>query len=355
MRDEAIEFLKKVIALPSPSGFEQPVARHYRAFAERHAHRVTTDIMGNVIAQLNPEAATRIFYAGHMDEIGFIIHHIDAAGFLYFNTIGGTDVATEIGQRVKVHGRETVPGTIGRKPIQLLDAADQKQTPTLTDLWIDIGATSQEEAKKVVAVGDPVTIDSDFSMLQGGYAIGRAFDNKVGLTIGAELLYCLAREGGLHPQVGIDILGTVQEEIGSRGATTAAFNLNPPVSLTIDMGVAMDFPRARVYEHGALDCGKGPAISQGANTNPIVFQMLMDAALEKNIPHQIQAVGKTSPTDGRNIQDNRGGCATDILSVPLRYMHTPSEIVCLDDIQATVDLACEFCRRVRPDTDFTPW
>jgi len=308
-----------------------------------------------VTAIINPDASMRFMYSGHMDEIGFIIHYIDEDGFLYFSTIGGTDVATEIGQRVWVHGREWLAGVIGRKAIQSFKASDISQTPSLHDLWIDIGAASLKEAEAAVQVGSPVTLQAGFARLRGNRVVGRAFDNKAGLFIAAEVLRRLWEEGGLHPDVGIHILGTVQEEIGSRGAQTAAFNLAPHTGLAVDMGVATDYPRARPEDQGKLVLGAGPGISQGANTNPIVFDLLRSAAEMAGIPYQLQATGGTSPTDARMLQSNRGGVATGLLSVPLRYMHTPSEVLCLEDLQSTVDLTCAFCRSLKPDTRFTPW
>lgn len=354
MDDQALELLKSLVSTPSPSGFEQPVARLYRNYVQPFAHKLTTDVLGNVSAIINPDAKFRFMYAGHMDEIGFIVHYIDENGFLFFSTIGGTDVATEVGQRVSVHGHETVPGVIGRKAIQALKSADFDQTPQLTDLWIDIGARSRDEAEKVVQIGSAVTIDAGFTLLGDSLAAGRAFDNKVGLLIGAELVRRLAGDGDIHADVGFHILGTVQEEIGSRGARTAGFNLAPHAALVIDMGVAMDYPRARPEDQGQLDLGKGPGISRGANTNPAVFDMLIASAQDRNIPFQRQATGGKSPTDARVVQELQGGVATGVISVPLRYMHTPSEVVCLDDIGATIDLVHEFCRRLRPDIDFTP-
>jgi endoglucanase len=355
MRDESLEFFRSIVGTASPSGFEQPVATLYREYAKSFAESVTTDILGNVTAIINPNASVRVMYSGHMDEIGFIVHYIDDDGFLFFSTIGGTDPTTEVGQRVWVHGRERVAGVIGRKAIQTFKAADSSQAPALEDLWIDIGATSRREAEDVVQVGNPITVQADFAALRGRQVVGRAFDNKAGLFIGAEILRCLSQEGGVHPDVGIYILGTVQEEIGARGAQTAAFNIAPRTGLAVDMGVAVDYPRARPEQQGKLDLGKGPGISQGANTNPIVFRMLRDAAEENDIPYQLVATGGTSPTDGRTLQANRGGVATGIISVPLRYMHTPSEVLCLDDVEATVALVCAYCRRLTPETDFTPW
>lgn len=355
MRDPSLEFLRSIVATPSPSGFEQDVAKLYREYVQPFCHRVTTDVMGNVTAAINPDAAMRFMLAGHMDEIGFIVHYIDQNGFLFFSSIGGTDVATEIGQRVWVHGREKVAGVIGRKAIQTFQLSDSSQTPSLKDLWIDIGATSREEAEAVVKVGDPVTIQAGFAHLLGNQAIGRAFDNKAGLFIGAEILRCLWEDGGVHPEVGVYILGTVQEEIGSRGAKTAAFNLAPHTGLAVDMGVAMDYPRAMPQDQGRLDLGKGPGLWQGPNTNPVVFELLERAAVEEGIPYQRLAEGSSSPTDARVLQTSRGGVACGVLSVPLRYMHTPSEVLCLDDVQHTIDLVCAYIRRLGPDTDFTPW
>ncbi|WP_292136836.1 hypothetical protein [Mesorhizobium sp.] len=165
MRAQSFSYLEALIATPSPSGFEQPVAKLYRDNVREFADKVTTDVLGNVSAILNPEAGFRVMYAGHMDEIGFIVHYIDENGFLFFNTIGGTDVATEIGQRVWIHGAERVAGVIGRKAIQAFKLSDSSQTPSLKDLWIDIGARSREEAEKVVKIGSPVTLNASFTML----------------------------------------------------------------------------------------------------------------------------------------------------------------------------------------------
>lgn len=221
----------------------------------------------------------------------------------------------------------------------------------MKDLWIDIGATSREEAETVVKIGSPVTLQAEFARLMGNRAVARAFDNKAGLFIGGEVVRRLREEGGLHPDVGLYALGTVQEEIGLRRAqTTAAFNLQPHTALAIDMGLPwtthVPDPKIRVV----WIWERGPGISQGPSTNPVVFDLLKAAADEDGIPDQLQAYGDKSPTDARLIQTNRGGVATGLLSVPLRYRHTPSEVICIDDVEATIRLVCEYCRRVRPDT-----
>lgn len=355
MRPQSLEFFETIVETPSPSGFEQEVARLYRDYVRPYCDRVATDVMGNVTASIHPDAGMRFMLAGHMDEIGFIIHYIDEDGFLFFSPIGGIDVGTELGQRVVVHGAEKVEGVIGRKAIQSFKASDSQQTPSFKELWIDIGASSREDAEAVVRIGDAVTLRTGFSRLRGNRAVGRAFDNMAGLFIAAEVVRRLGEDGGVHPGVGVHVLGTVQEEIGSRGAQTAAFNLAPQTGLAVDTGVAIDYPRARPEDQGKLDLGKGPGIWHGPNANPVVLKRLKQAAAETGIPYQLKAEGESSPTDGRKLQTSRGGVACAVLSVPLRYMHTPSEVLSLDDVQHTIDLIAAYILRLNPDIDFTPW
>ena len=354
MQPSSLDFLTSLIAAPSPSGYEQAVADLYRDRVTPIADRVTTDDVGNVIAALNPDAPMRIMLAGHMDEIGFAIHYIADDGLLRFSPIGGHDSTTPIGQRVWVHGTERVPGVVGHKAIHLLDPDELKEKPKMSDLWIDIGAASREEAEAVVQLGDVVTFHQEFQSLLGDRAAARAFDNKAGLFAIAEALRLLREDGGLHPEIGVYAVATVQEEIGSRGAQVAAFGIAPQSGIAVDMGQAIDYPGVSRDRHGQLDIGRGPGIDRGANTNQRVFTLLAEAAREDGIPFQVHVTPGTTPTDAKAMQVNRSGMATALLSVPLRYMHTPSEVISLADLEATARLMAAYCRRVRPDTDFTP-
>jgi endoglucanase len=292
--------------------------------------------------------------AGHMDEIGFVVHYISDEGLLYFSAIGGHDSVVPVGQAVWVHGKERVPGVMGRKAIHLLEDEERKKKPEIKELWIDIGATSRAEAEACVEPGDVVTYQHELQMLMGERATARAFDNKAGLFIVAEALRLLNAEGGLHPQVGVHAVGTVQEEIGSRGARTAAFSIAAQSGLAVDMGHAIDYPGVSKSRYGQLDIGKGPGISRGANTNLAVFGMLTEAARAEQIPFQVDVVPGVSPTDANALQLNRSGMAAALLSVPLRYMHTPCEVLSLTDVENTARLLAAYCRKVTPDTDFTP-
>ena len=355
MREASLEFLKALVDTPSPSGAEGPVARLYRDYATVYADRIVTDVHGNVTAIINPDAPMKVMLSAHMDEIGFVVHHVSEEGLLHFTAIGGQDSLIPTGQTVWVHGCRRVAGAIGRKAIHLLSPEEERQKPAVKDQWIDIGASTRAEAEAVVQVGDIVTFQHEFQPLLGDRAVARAFDNKAGLFAVAEALRLLREEGGLHPGVGIYALGTVQEEIGSRGAKTAAFAIGAQTGLAIDMDHALDYPGVTGAEHGRLDMGEGPSILRGANTNPVVFECLCKAAREDGIPFQVRIAPGASPTDASAMQLNGPGMATGLLGVPLRYMHTPCEVLSLRDVENCARLAATYCRRIRPNTDFTPW
>ena len=353
MRRESLDFFKEIVNIPSPSGYEEKAAEVYRRYTA-FADRVHTDVHGNVWSILNPEASMKVMLAGHMDEIGFIVHYIDDNGFIYFSGIGGHDSVIPVGQRVWVHGKEQVPGIIGRKAIHLLEEDERKKKPELKDLWIDIGASKREEVEKVISLGDVVTFQYEFQELMGGRATARGFDNKMGSFIVAEALRLLKDEGGLDPGVGVYAVATVQEEIGLRGARTASYGIGAQSGLAVDVNHAVDYPGVSKTRYGQLDLGKGPSVMRGANASPVVFKMLMDAAKEDEIPYQVDVAPGGTGTDGNAMQLNQGGMAVGILGVALRYMHTPCELLEIKDVEDCARLMAAYCRRVRPDTDFTP-
>lgn len=354
MRPESLEFLKSIVNVPSPSGYEERAAEIYRTYTGPFADRIHTDVHGNVWSIANPEAEMKIMLAGHMDEIGFILHYIDDSGLLYFSGIGGHDSVIPIGQRVWVHGKEQICGVIGRKAIHLLDEDERKKKPELKDLWIDIGASTRAEAEAVVSLGDVITFQYEFQTLLGDRATARGFDNKMGSFIVAEALRLLKTDGGLDPGVGVYAVATVQEEIGLRGARTSAFGIAPQTGLAVDVNHATDYPSVSKTRYGQLDTGKGPSVMRGANSNPVVFNMIVEAAKEDGIPYQVDVAPGGTGTDGNAMQISRDGMAVGILGVPLRYMHTPCEVLSLTDVENCARLMAAYCRRVKPDTDFTP-
>jgi putative aminopeptidase FrvX len=353
MRAESLEFFKAIVNVPSPSGYEERAAqifRDYTSFADAHH----TDYHGNTWAVLNPDAEMKIMLAGHMDEIGFIVHYIDDNGMLYFGTIGGHDSAIIVGQRVWVHGKERVAGVIGRKAIHLLEDEERKKKPEVKDYWIDIGAANRAEAEALISLGDVATYQWEFQELLGDRAVARGFDNKMGSFIVAEALRLLKEDGGLDPGVGVYAVATVQEEIGLRGAKTSAYAINAQSGLAVDVNHAIDYPGLSKSRYGALDIGKGPSVMRGANANPVVFKMVRDGAAAENIPYQVDVAPGGTGTDGNAMQLNRAGMAVGILGVALRYMHTPCELLSIKDVEDCARLMAAYCRQVKPGTDFTP-
>lgn len=352
MDDRSLKFLKDLLASPSPSGYEQPVQKIIREFVGEFADEVRTDWHGNVIAAINPTGSPRIMLAGHCDQIGLMVKYIDDRGYLWVDSIGGWDIQMLIGQNLVVWGRDgAVPGVIARKPIHLLSVDDRKKVPELKDLWIDIGAKDREEARQVVAVGDPVTFELGFRRLRNNLAAAPGMDNKVGAWVVMSALQQAARE---QPQAAIFAVSTVQEEIGLRGAQTSAFAIDAQLGIAVDVTHATDCPTLDVKQYGEVTLGQGPMLYRGPNVNPVVHRRLIELAQKHEIPVQTGGLSRAASNDANVMQVTRGGLATGIVAIPNRYMHSPVEIVSLSDLEHAARLIARFCLSVTSDGDFTP-
>jgi len=355
MNEHDFNFLKELVETPSPSGFEQPAQRVLRRELEGVADEVRTDVMGNVIARLKGEGegAPRVMLAGHCDEIGFMVKYIDDGGFLYFAPIGGVDAHLVPGQRVQVHAASgPVAGVVGKKPIHLMEAKDRETVVKFKSQFIDIGCGDRAEAEALVAVGDPVTFAVGLERLQGDKVTSRAFDDKMGAFIVARVLQEVRRRG--PAPVDLYSVSTVQEELGLRGGTTSAYGVNPDIGIAVEVGFATDFPDVDKKEVGETRVGGGPIITRGANINPALFSLLVETARSEGIPHQISGSPRATGTDANVIQLCRGGVATALVSVPLRYMHSPSEVLSLADIENTVRLLTALLYRISDSGSFIP-
>jgi endoglucanase len=292
--------------------------------------------------------------AGHMDELGLMITYINKEGFIYFDTIGGHDRTVISGRRVVIQtAGGPVKGVTGKRAIHLMDDADRKKVPEIHEIWIDIGAKSKKEALERVAIGDVATYDHEFELFNGSIGTARAFDNKVGAYIVGESLIRLAREKRT-PAAKVVAVATTQEEIGVRGATTSAYAVNPHIALAVDVGHATDHPDCDPRKYGETKLGAGPILCRGPNINPKVYDRLLRAARKLKIPHQFDADPRPTGTDARAMQMGRGGVATGLVSIPLRYMHTPSEVVDLADVERCVQLFVEFAKGLEPG-DYAHW
>lgn len=345
-------FLRHAIETPSPSGYEQAIQRLVREYITPSVDAVRTDIHGNVIAIKNPEAPTRLMFAGHCDQIGMLVTYIDDSGFLYAQTIGGWDPQQLIGQRMIVW-TETgpVPGSIARKPIHLLSDVERKKVVDLKELWIDIGAGGQEEAASLIRVGDAVTLDLRYTELQGSLISGPGMDNKTGMWV---VIEAIRRAAAMSPTCGIYSVSTVQEEIGLRGAKTAAAGIDPHVGIAVDVTHATDCPTIDKTAYGDIRLGAGPVIYRGPNMNPKVAARLIEIAVENRIPHQLAASGRATPNDANVLQISGAGVATGLVAIPNRYMHSAVETVSKDDLDGAAELLAQFASSLSDNDDFTP-
>ena len=347
-------FLTELLAARAPSGDEFETQAVFDRYVQPAAHVYQKDALGNRIAILNPEADPTLMLAGHLDELGLIITYVNNEGFLYFNTIGGHDRVMIAGRRVIIRtANGPVKGITGKRAIHLMSPEDRKRVPEIHEMWIDIGAASKKDALKRVSIGDTATYDHEFELLHGTIGTARAFDNKAGAYIVGETLIRLAA-AKKKTTARVVAVGTAQEEIGVRGATTSSYAVDPHIAIAVDVGHATDHPDCDNRKFGETKLGGGPIICRGPNINPLVFERLIAAAKKAKIDYQLEADPRPTGTDARAIQMARGGVATGLISVPLRYMHTPSEMVDLADIEACVKLLVEFTKALQPG-DYLHW
>ena len=364
MKREHVELLKEIVETPSPTGSEVAVAGIVRDRLLPIADEITTDSMGSVHAtyegilhaQLEdgevPDIPLSLMFAAHMDEIGLMVTYISDDGFLSVAPIGGVDAAILPGMRVDVHAEGgTLRGVVGRKPIHLIETDDRTNVTPMDKLVIDLGM-SGKAVKKRVKVGDSITMSVGFERFGKGMAVSRAFDDKVGVFIACRVMEKLASNPDYKGSFTAAI--TVQEEIGTRGAMTSAHAIRPDVALAFDVTHATDYPGIDKSKHGNIVCGGGPVIARGPNINPVVFERLVKAAEDEGIPYQLEAEPSVTGTDARAIQVTRDGIPTGLISIPLRYMHTPTEVISLDDVSATIKLIARFAADLDEAADFIP-
>jgi putative aminopeptidase FrvX len=352
LSDSSIAFLKRLLDTPGPSGFESAPAKIWRDEARAFAD-VANDVAGNSMATVNPGGSPTIMLAGHIDEIGLIITYIDDDGFLYIAGIGGWDPQVLVGQRIRIIGRNgDVLGVVGKKPIHLIKAEDRKKASLMTDLWVDIGAKSRDDAEKLVTVGDAGVIDSRTIDFPNGLIASRSIDDRIGAFIVLEALRRYAQQPGGARVVAV---ATTQEEIAHQGggARVSATRIGPQMALVVDVTHATDYPTAEKKEHGDHKLGGGPVLTRGSIISPVVFTVLREAATRLAIPYTVHAAGGESWTDADAIHVAREGIATGLISIPNRYMHSPNEVVSLEDLDRASALIAEACRAVSSATDFT--
>ena len=349
---ESMKFLETLLRSASPTGYEVEAAKIFRDYLS-DVCSVRCDVLGNTIASLNESAPMRVMMSGHYDEIGFQIVYISEEGLLYFRPNGGIDKLNVPSSEVDIltpNGR--IPGVIGKKPIHLLKPKERDCAVELHDMWIDIGAASKAEAEKLVSVGDPVVMRENFRMLNADRFISKGCDDKIGAFIVAETMRNLAKR---KLNVAVFGVGSVQEEVGLRGATVSCFGIDPQVGFGIDVGFATDLPDIPKRQYGDITLGKGIILSKSCDNNIVLGEILRKTARDKSIAIQESTAHRaTGGTDTAAIQMTRAGVATALLSVPNRYMHSQVEMCDLRDAEAAIELLTETIAGFTGDESFIP-
>ena len=350
---KAKKFLEELLMTCGPSGFEFEQAKVYRDYLRPFADDIRTDVLGNTIARLNPDAKFQFMLSGHYDEIGFQVVSIMPQGLVSFRPVGGIDPLTLPGTGVEILTEKGhISGVIGRKPIHLQTPDERKAVPKIEDLWIDIGAEDKEAAAKLVQVGDPIAFSRNFEMLSKTCVHSKSLDDKIGAFVIAEAFRQLAKR---KIKVGVACVGTVQEELGLRGAITGAFGVNPDAAIAVDVGFATDVPGIKPELLGDIKLGGGAELQRNADNNPPLLNRILKAAAKHKIPYQMTTGHRaTGGTDTAAIQMTRGGVATALISIPNRYMHTPAEICDLRDVESAVDLIVETIASLTGKETFIP-
>jgi endoglucanase len=353
VKDDSLAFFEQLLNAPGVSGYEEPVQTVVRDYAKGFVDSMETDLHGNLILCKNPEAEVRLMFAGHCDQIGLIVSHIDDSGFIYTQTVGGWDPQQLIGQRMTVWTSSgPLNGVIARKAIHLLDEIERKKVVKTKELWIDIGAKDRAEAESMVRIGDSVTLALGMTRLKNNLITAPATDNRTGVWVAVEALR-IAAEAGV--KIGVYAVSTVQEEIGLRGARTSAYGIDPQIGVAIDVTHATDCPKIDKNQQGDIRLGDGPVVVRGPNVNQKVNARLHELASKKSdMTVQASALGRAAPNDSNVIQVTRGGVATGLIGIPNRYMHSAVEVISLDDIENAAILLAEFACSIKSADEFVP-
>ncbi|HWX74973.1 MAG TPA: M42 family peptidase [Solirubrobacteraceae bacterium] len=347
------QLLLDLLSARGPSGYEHAPASVWRAAANEFA-QTSTDVVGSSLALVaagrgHASPPRRLLVMGHIDEIGLIVTHIDDDGYLWFAGVGGWDAQVLVGQRVLIDTRDgPISGVIGRKPVHLLREEDRKKVAEIRELHLDIGAADGKDARARVRVGDVAVIDASPVELPNRRLVSRALDDRLGAYVALEAARLVAQAGG--SQWELAAVAAVQEETTFGGSRTSAFALRPDAAIIVEVTHATDAPGIEVKASGEHALGSGPVIARGSTLHPALFEFLYETAEREKIPFTVEASARSTGTDADAVHISRGGVPTALVSIPLRYMHSPVELVQLDDVSAAAALIAAAALRLGTDT-----
>jgi len=334
-----LSLLKELTGTMGISGFEDKIRELLRRYVEEFGFASRTDRLGSLIAR-KEGSGPRVMVVAHMDEIGFVVRYVDDKGYIYLTKVGGVNPRTLPGARVVVWtDGGPLTGVVGEKPIHRMKEEELKKAPELDKLFVDLGLPP-EQVKEKVKIGDPVGFKPDFTALGNGLVASKSLDDRLGCLT---LLMVAEQVKDEELPVDLYLVFSAREEVGLEGARTAAFEVNPEVAIAVDVTHAGDHPALEEKE-APVKLGEGPVISRGAAPDNGVTNALIKAAEEAGVKYQLEAEGARTGTDIDAVRLVRAGVRVGLVSLPLRYMHTPSEVASLDDAENVAKLIVEFLR-----------
>ncbi|WP_432666414.1 M20/M25/M40 family metallo-hydrolase [Wukongibacter baidiensis] len=349
MREQSKQFLEELLSTFSPSGDEVEIQKKWMEYVNPFADKVETDMVGNVIASVNTDKPFKVMLAGHCDEISFMVNYIDENGYLYLTQAGGINPKLALGMRVKVMGKKgELNGVIGVRAEHQGGAKDEIK---IENIYVDCGAKSKEEIEEYVCIGDYVTYSADYEYMLNDTIVGRGLDNRTGAFIVAEVLRKVAEQ---DTNVAVYAVSTVNEETNMGGAYFAGSNIEPDMAIACDVSFATDYPDIDKKKHGSVELGKGPILSKGSPINKKINQLLENAAEGNNIPIQYELTPRLTGTDADKIRFSGKGVPVALVSLPLRYMHSPSEVANLIDIENEIELLTKTILSLKGDESLKP-
>ncbi len=348
-------FLTELLNTPSPTGQEMAGQRKWASYIENFADSLECDAYGNTWATLNGrvEDGLKIMLEAHADEIGFMINYISDEGFLSIVPVGGSDAAITRGKRVIFYGDDgaEVKGVIANTAIHLRKDLGSEKAPKWSEVFVDIGAKDKKAVEaRGLRVGHFGVYDYEPLELSENRLTSRAIDNRISGYILARVFENLKQ--GEQPQVSTYVVNAIQEEIGGHGATMVSYRLFPDVAICFDVTHATDTPGIDKKKHGEVKLGKGPTVTHGTANHPLLVQRIVDIAKREQIPLQHEASSRYTGTDTDSIYTAKTGIPSALISIPLRYMHSPVEIVDLEDVENTIKLVTALILDLKPDEVF---
>lgn len=351
---EARQFFEELIITPSPTGYESAGQKVWKEYVSRFASKVESDSYGSALAKIETNSIVpTIMIEAHADEIGMVVQHISDKGFITLNKLGGSDSTIARGKKVYIRNKKgTVTGVVGNTAIHLQDNKNGGgKQPAWKDIFVDIGVSSKDEALELIQVGDPVIYTDELEYLNDDIVTGRALDNRVGGFAIAQVFRNLSKRKK-ELKVNVLALNSVQEEVGGFGARMMSFRHMPDAAIVTDVTHATDSPGINNKEHGTITLGGGPSVQHGGANHPAVVRLIEETAEKKEITIQHEATSVRTGTDTDSIFYQKTGIPSALISLPLRYMHSPVETASVSDIHALIDLMTESVLAMEADQVF---